>query len=290
MTKFTTDDLVAHLRQAVQVKNEGADVEDEGLLAMSDEDLLKHIQVAAARDYSEYPVNKLPPNAVYPVLMIARRDLYWTLATIAAPLYRLGADGAYLNEEQRFEHYLELIKQLDKEYEDYLSNGGGSSSDNRDDEVTMGTLSSVNVQIANRYSTRYNLRTAAPPAVLLYIDSVGADYVELSWKPKRAITDFRDFRIYLCTTGEVFDLYQVKDADKIAKDAECVKVIKNIWQKKCRIEGLEDGKTYSVGIVVTANGGKHGYDSENFTAGEQEESDNEELESGSGESGEGGGE
>lgn len=287
MTKFTTDELVAHLRQSVQVQNEGADVEDEGLLAMSDAELLEHIRFAASRDYSGYPLNKLPSNAVYPVMMIARRDLYWTLATIAAPLYNLAADGASLSETQRFEHYIELIKQLDDEYNDYLSNsGGGGSGDDRDDEVVMGTLSSVNVQIANRYSTRYNLKTAAPPAVSLFIDSIGDGYIELSWLPRRAITDFRDFRIYLSSVGEVFDLYQVKDADKIAKDAKCVMVIKNIWQKQCRIEKLENGKTYSVGIVVTANGGKHGFDSETFVAGETQA----ETESGVEESGEGGGE
>lgn len=119
MKRFTTSELVSYLRVAVEVQAEDTDVSDTGYLAMSDAQLEEFIKVAATNSFSKYPLDKIPEDAIYPIILLAQRGLYFKLATIAAPLYNLQADGASLSRTQIFEHYMALIKQIDSEYQDY---------------------------------------------------------------------------------------------------------------------------------------------------------------------------
>lgn len=252
MKRFTVSELVSFLRVAVEVQAEDTDVTDTGYLAMSDADLEGFIKVAATNSYSKYPLDKIPEDAIYPIILLAQKGLYFKLATIAAPLYNLQADGASLSRTQIFEHYMALIKQIDAEYQDYESNGGS----------TGGTLTSYSVQLANRRYTRYNQLTAQPPAVVFYIDSISDDSVELSWDCENHENDFLNYRVYLSTSGNVFDEYNTET--NISAEAKMVIKITDIWQKKCRIKGLTPNTKYFAGVVVTANGAKKGYDSDSF--------------------------
>lgn len=256
MKRFTTSELVSYLRTAVEVQAEETDVTDTGYLAMSDADLEGFIKVAATNSYGKYSLDKIPEDAVYPVLLLAQRGLYFKLATIAAPLYNLQADGASLSRTQIFEHYMALIKQIDAEFQDYETNGGSVG----------GTLTSYNVQLANRRYTRYNQLTAQPPAAVFYVDSVSDNSVELSWDCENHENDFLSYRVYLSTEGEVFDEYSTET--NLSEHARMVVKITDIWQKKCRIKGLTPNTTYYVGVVVTANGAKKGYASDSFTTKE----------------------
>lgn len=262
MKRFAISDLVSYLRNAVAVAEKdlaGEDwlVEDLAYAALSDEELQLYLQVAATRDFSEYPLDKIPEEAIYPITLLARRDLYFYLATCAAPLYNLQADGASLSRTQRFEHYMALIQQLDIEFADWENNGGTSG--------TNGTLTSYPVHLSNRYYTRYNQRTSALPAVVLYLDEIGSDYVEVSWNPKFHTTNFQSYKVYCSSDGDVFDNYKFQDKAKVSSTAVLIAHIKNIWQRNCRIKGLNPETQYSVGVVVTANGGRKGYDLDTFT-------------------------
>lgn len=262
MKRFEVSDLVSYLRNAVAVAEKelaGEDwlVEDLAYAALSDEELELYLKVAATRNFSEYPLDKIPEDAVYPITLLARRDLYFYLATCAAPLYNLQADGASLSRTQRFEHYMMLIQQLDKEFEDWENNGGSSG--------TNGTLTSYPVHLSNRYYTSYNQRTSALPAIVLYLDQIGSNYVEISWNPKFHTTNFQSYKVYCSSEGNVFDDYKLTEQAKISSTAVLVAHIKNIWQRSCRVRGLNPETQYSIGVVVTANGGRKGYDLDTFT-------------------------
>ena len=260
MKRFSIEDLVKYLRLSVQIDNkenlddENGLVEDSAYLGMDDEEILLILRVAVTRDFSEYAIAKIPEEAIYPITLTAKRDLYFKLATCAAPLFDLKADGAELKRDQRFQHYISLIQQIDKELSEW-DNGGGSS---------RGTLSSFNVQLSNRYFTLYNQRTAVPPSVVLYVDSVGKDFVEVSWIPKLHTTDFSRYEIFLAEGADVFDMYS---ENKILPSAKLVGEVKDIWQVQYRISGLTPSTTYTVGVSVCANGGKRGYDSDKFETG-----------------------
>lgn len=63
----------------------------------------------------------LPEDAVYPIVLLAKKELYYTLAVKEAPLYDIGADNNnYLKRSQRFDHYMKLIAQVDSEYDDWI--------------------------------------------------------------------------------------------------------------------------------------------------------------------------
>lgn len=249
MKKFTVEELVTYLRSAVEVQAEGTDVEDTGYLAMSDEDLVLFLRTALSKDFSQYSLTKVPEDSVYPVLLLARRELYFKLATIAAPLYNLSADGASLSQTQRFEHYMELIKQLDSEYQDYEENGGSN-----------GTVSTYDVSIANRYATRYNSVTVPPPAISFYVDNVGDTFVELSWVSNYHKSQFKKYSVYISSKEEVFDEYE----NKLSDTAVLAFTEKNIWHKKCRITGLDPDTVYYAGVVLETVDGKNGHDSDSF--------------------------
>ena len=249
MKKFTVEELVSYLRSIVEVQAEGSDVEDTGYLAMSDEELLLFLRTAITKDYSKYSLGKVPEEAIYPIMLLARRELYFKLATISAPLYNLSADGASLSQTQRFEHYMALIKQLDSEYQNYEENGGSN-----------GTVTTYNARISNRYATRYNVLTSPIPSVSFYVDSVGDTYAEFSWEADSHRIDFRSYQVYLSSEGEVFDEYE----NKVNSSAKLVVTIKDVWQKKCRIKGLVPKTKYYAGVIIETSEGKKGYDSDTF--------------------------
>ena len=277
--KITTAELVSYLRNAVKVDNkENAEeetglVEDTAYLGMSDAELEMIIQVAITRDFADYSLSNIPPEAIYPITLISKRDLYFTLATCAAPLYDLKAEGGNeLKREQRWQHYYWLISQIDKELQNYYTNGGSSG--------TNGTLTSYNVQRSDRYNTVYNQRTAIPPAVILSIDNIGSNYVEVSWKPKYHTTDFNRYDVYVSDSGDVFDTYLV-DKWRLGEGARRMYAIKDIWQLSCRVIGLEPETMYSIGVIVIANGNKKAYSQELFTTIESENTTTEDtIESG----------
>ena len=260
MKRFTIEELVKYLRLSVQIDgtdnldDENGLVEDSAYLGLTDEEILLILRVAVTRDFSEYAVSKIPEESVYPITLVAKRDLYFKLATCAAPLYNLGADGASLSRDQRFQHYMALIQQIDKELSEWGDGGG----------ISGGTLSSFNVQLSNRYSTLYNQRTAKPPSVVIYVDRAGKDFVEISWLPKLHTTDFSSYQIFVAEGSDVFDMYS---ENKILPKAELFAEIKDIWQVQCRVTGLKPETAYNVGVIVCANGGKKGYDSDKFETG-----------------------
>ena len=124
---MTLEQMIQFLRMSVSVQDKDKVVEqDPQYLCMTDEDLLLYLNLAMSRNYSDTPALKyLPEDALYGVIILAKKELYYTLAVKEAPLFDMGADNNnYLKRSQRFDHYMKLIVQADKEYEDWLENGG----------------------------------------------------------------------------------------------------------------------------------------------------------------------
>ena len=251
MKMFTIDELVSYLRSAVEVQKSDS-VKDEAFLTMTDDDLQLFLRVAVTNNYSEYSLGRIPEEAVYPVLLLARRELYYKLATISAPLYNLEADGASLSRSNRFGHYMALIKELDSEYEFYTENGG-----------VNGTVQSSNVALSDRYTTRYNQEITPPPVVSLYVDSVADTYVEVSWKCKNLEERFKKYMVYI-SKDKIFDEYVDKDS-QLSSSAVLATTITDKWQTRCRVSGLVSGTTYHVAVLAVNSLNRSGYDEDTFT-------------------------
>ena len=171
------------------------------------------------------------------------------MAIKEAPLFDIGADNNnYLKRSQRFEHYMKLIAQVDKEYEDYLEDGGAGGN----------TLTSFDVLLSDRYATKRNYEKGVIPALTLYIKSVGETFVEIAWKVN--LSRFKEYKVYI-SKSSIVDLFNV--SEPVDKESE-VLTIRNVHQTSCRIEGLDPDTEYFVAVSATEMSSLTGYKQESF--------------------------
>ena len=247
---MTVDQMVAYLRMNVSVQDPTGAVQDSAYLSMTDEELALYMEVALTRNYPEIPsLDYLPTEYIYPIILLSKKELYHALAIKEAPLYDIGADNNnYLKRSQRFEHYMKLIAQVDKEYEDYLENGGAGGN----------TLTSFDVLLSDRYATKRNYQKGVIPALTLYVSGVGETFVEIAWKVK--LSRFKDYKVYI-SKSPIVDLLNV--SEPVVKETE-VLTIRNVHQTSCRIEGLEPDTDYYVAVSATEMSSLTGYKQESF--------------------------
>lgn len=245
---MTVEKMIEFLRLSVYIQDkDSVTTQDSQYLCMTDEDLLTYLNVSLSRNFSDVPsLQYLPEDGVYPVILLAKKELYYTLAVKEAPLYDLGADNNnYLKRSQRFDHYMKLIAQVDSEYKDWIDNGG---SDN-------GTVKSYSVTLSDRYGTRYNYENRQPPKVVIYVGTITEDSVEFWWSVKNLSRFFR-YKVYI-SKEPIVDLYNLKS--HIAGDAKLVAEIKDIHQLKCKVIGLEQKTSYFIAVQAIEMSTLSGY-------------------------------
>ena len=246
---MTVEQMIQFLRLSGYVQDKDKVVEqDPQYLCMTDEDLLLYLNLAMSRNYSDTPDLKyLPEDAVFGVIILAKKELYYTLAVKEAPLFDMGADNNnYLKRSQRFDHYMKLIAQADKEYNDWLENGG---------EDGIGTVKSYSVTLSDRYGTRYNYENAAVPKVILYVGTITESSIEFWWNVKN-ISRFYRYKVYV-SKEPIVDLYNLKS--HIVEGSKLVAEIKDIHQVRCRVTGLEQKTTYYIAVQAVNMASLCGY-------------------------------
>lgn len=248
---MTVDQMVAYLRTSVSIQDPTGSVQDSAYLSMTDEDITLMMSVVLTRDYPEVQsLDYLPTEYVYPVILLSKKELYHTLAVKEAPLFDIGADNNnYLKRSQRFDHYMKLIAQVDKEYEDYLENGGAGNN----------TLTSFDVLIPDRYATKRNYEKGVIPALSLYVGAVTETSVEISWKVK--LSRFRDYKVYI-SESPIVDLFNV--SSPVSAEARELLTIRNVHQTSCRVEGLTPDTDYYIAVSATEMSSLTGYKQESF--------------------------
>ena len=247
---MTVDQMVKYLRLNVSIQDSGT-VQDSAYLSMTDEDIVLYMNIVLTRNFPDIPsLDYLPTEYVYPVILLSKKELFHALAVKEAPLFDIGADNNnYLKRSQRFEHYMTLIAQVDKEYEDYLENGGAGAN----------TLTSFDVLLSDRYATRRNYEKGAIPAPILYVIGVSETFVEIQWKVK--LSRFQSYKAYI-SDSPIVDHFDLESP--ISKDAKEVVVIRNVHQTSCRIEGLIPDTDYYVAVVATEMSSLTGVAQESF--------------------------
>ena len=125
---LTIEDLIKLLRDSVNIQNvddEGNPVVDTSYLSMSDEDITRFIKLGVNRVYpSVSDLNDLPSDcSTYAICLLAKIELYLTLAVLKADKVDMGADNNnYLKNDQRFQHYMKLANHAKEEYASWLDN------------------------------------------------------------------------------------------------------------------------------------------------------------------------
>ena len=247
---MTVDQLVQYLRLNVSIQDPEGTVQDSAYLSMTDEEIILYMNVALTRNYPEIPsLDYLPTEYIYPIILLSKKELFHALAIKDAPLIDIGADNNnYLKRSQRFEHYMKLIAQVDKEYADYLENGGAGGN----------TLTSFDVLLSDRYATKRNYEKGVIPALSLYVSGVGETFVEIAWKVK--LSRFKEYKVYI-SKSPIVDLLNV--SKPVVEETE-VLTIRNVHQTSCRIEGLDPDTDYFVAVSATEMSSLTGYKQESF--------------------------
>lgn len=126
MSLLTINNLVTILRSSVNVQDPDMDGSvDPAYLALTDSDIELFIKLGVTRAYpSVTSLSELPEGSEYPIILLAKIELYSSLAVRRAEKVDLGAESAYLKLSQRFEHYMELAKEARQQYRDWTETDG----------------------------------------------------------------------------------------------------------------------------------------------------------------------
>lgn len=253
---MTVEQIIHFLRLSVSIQdaeNGNVVTADSEYLTMSDEDLLLYLNIVLTRNFPDIPsIAFISNEEIYPIITLTKKELYSTLAAKDAPLYDLGADNNnYLKRSQRFEHYMKLVAQADKEYADWLENGG---SDN-------GVIKSYKVTLSDRYSTRYNFENTAIPKVSVYASAVTDTIAEFWWKVKD-LSRFYRYKVFI-SENPIVDMFDL--TNHIDEQASLIAEIKDIHQTKCRVTNLKPDTLYYIAIQVIDMSTVSGYAQTQFT-------------------------
>ena len=243
---MTVQQLIQYLRSSMMISDPNIG-EDSAYLSLTDEELLLYLNVTLGRYYPQVrSVDSIPNNLIYPVTLLTKKDLFYTLATSTAPLFDLGADNNnYLKRSQRFDHYLKLIAQVEDEYQNYLENGGEGGN----------VITTHNVILPTRYNTRYNYENGIIPTPIITVDQIGEDYADISWEVH--LSKFFRYKVYLSESPIVMlDGFNTK----ISSEADLLYTIQDVHKKQCRISGLDKNKTYHVAVSASEMSSLIGYD------------------------------
>lgn len=243
-----TQQLISYLRSQLFIVNTQEEVElkeDPAYIALTDKELTSILEVALAKyDSSAILSDVIYDNELlYPVILLARREVYVYLSTKSAPNNDISVGNSSgstsLKKSQRFEHYYKLIQLVDKEYNDFLTTGS----------VLSGSASNYqagNILIDSRYFTPRNYNLSKRPKIRLRVDKTTSDEVYLNWN-KTTVNKFAKYELYQ-SSKPIYDLYDFDNP--ISKEATLIKTIYNIHNKFTKITGLTPSTKYYFLVAI----------------------------------------
>ena len=254
---FTVSELCNLLREAVNVQNEGAEIQDPAFLTMTDEDLTMFLKLGMSKVYpSVEDLADLPPGSDYPVILVSKKELYLKLAVVSAPLYDLTADNNnQIKRSQRFSHYMALAENAQLEYEDWVENGGGTVDPNTG---IQGVTTYEVLRSKNHYSLR-NYEHGLSPVVRVKIGEITIESVFFSWSSFNN-DHFGKYLVYV-SENPIVDPFRdgSKAEDKILDGATLVLSTWDFRNNHKRVEGLKPETEYYIAVFSVERNQLYGY-------------------------------
>lgn len=255
---FTVSELCNLLREAVNVQNEGAEIQDPAFLTMTDEDLTMFLKLGMSKVYpSVEDLADLPPGSDYPVILVSKKELYLKLAVVSAPLYDLTADNNnQIKRSQRFSHYMALAESAQAEYEDWVENGGGATVD--PNTGIQGVTTYEVLRSKNHYSLR-NYEHGLSPVVRVKIGEITTESVSFSWSSFNN-DHFGKYLVYV-SENPIVDPFRdgSKAEDKILDGATLVLSTWDFRNNHKRVEGLKPETEYYIAVFSIERNQLYGY-------------------------------
>lgn len=254
---FTVNELVALLRNAVNVQNEETAVKDPAFLTMTDEDLIMFLKLGMSKVFpSMEDLIDLPPGSDYPIILLSKKELYMKLAVTSAPLYDITADNNnQLKRDQRFKHYITLAQEAQAEYEDWVDNGGGMTDPNTG---IQGVTTYDTIRSKNHY-TRRNYEHGLKPVVRIKVGELTNESVSFSWSSFNN-DHFGKFLVYI-SEKSIVDIYKegYKAEDKVDDSAILVMSSNNFRNSYKRVTGLKPDTLYHIAVFSVERNQLFGY-------------------------------
>ena len=254
---LTVAELVKLLRSSVNVQSEEMDTIDPAYLQMADDDIELFVKLGVSRAYPNITdLSDLPSGAEYPILLLAKIELYTKLAVLKADKVDMGADNNnYLKQSQRFSHYMKLIESAREQYESWLENEGVNGGSG---------VCSYDVLLSNRHYTQRNFEKQVVPKVSLKIDQVTSDSVDFHWGVVNT-SHFGRFKVYL-SESPIIDMF--KDGatydKKLNEGAELLVSTQNIRNTYHKVSNLKPNSTYYLAVVSIERNQVFGYSELSF--------------------------
>lgn len=193
---------------------------------------------------AKYDASNLPPNEIPFVILQAKIEVYYRLATATAPFYPIEAEGAKLRKDYRFEHYMSLIRRVNMDY------SYAWDKFEREREVVVS-----DVVIQKSHYTRRNYSLAERPSVTLHAVNIGVDHVDINWTKFSAFSGlFYKYHVYV-SEYPIYDEFE----DITDSRAKLYMEVTDIHRTKCRVKGLTENTTYYVLVVSEDRNQLKGY-------------------------------
>lgn len=222
----------------------------------SDDDLYGILEVSAP-SHTGKGIEETPDNEFYFVLLLAKREIYYRLATTTAPFYPLKAEGASLDKNVRFDHYIKLVETVTKEYEKMYESKYGEDGNFGDETGTGGVVTTYNSKVAGHgYAHRYDTLSSDIP-LEVSLSGITTSSVNLDWTRFDSTygSDFLKYEVYV-SEDLIYDEYS-PTATKISIPP--IYTIKEVRKTKIRVTDLEPDKDYFVLVRTTSRLGLQGF-------------------------------
>ena len=257
MFKFDKVFIITYLRNslqefAVEVAGQCNDFD------ISNEELENVLRVSLTRIDPKLDLDNVPQENLYDLVLLAKREVLFRLATKNAPLYKISSDTMTIYKADRFEHYISLVQMVDSEIE--KSENGGSLTPK---------IVSGEILLDKNYRSKRNFELSTAPTInAKAVQSL--DYIDVSWSKFNVESNnkFSSYKVYVGTYPIVSDFSTKEDeVFSISEKANLVATIKNIHKTSLRLvlSSLLTPPTSVVVVVEDLNTLK-GYSEVNLTA------------------------
>lgn len=268
---LNTQEMITLIRSSVNVQvpvtDDNGDISyltDPCYLVMTDEDIELYLKLALVKAFPDVDsFDDLPDGATFAIVLWAKIELYIKLAVARTDKVDLGADNNnYIKNSQRFKHYMDLVAEATRQYDDWLDNEGAEVSG-------VNVLNTYNVLLSNRHYTERNYELQHVPKVKLVVDNITTDSVQIRWSVS-GFSHFARYKVYI-GTSPVVDMYQdgAMYTDKLTENAECIKSTSNIRDCYHTLSGLIPNTEYYLAVFSIDKNQVFGYKQISFTTLEE---------------------
>lgn len=232
MSDLIRKDLVDYLRESLRLQS--PESENDVMFKFEDEELERILKNKTKQVDFSYELITIPPEEVDLLILLGKKEIYWRLASDASSEYPLSVEGIKLNKDQRFQHFLSLIQECEKEYQRIAS------------EKIRGKIISANSIIRRRDNTLRNRNLRVTEPLDIFIDGTYEDKAEISWSIPLDKSMFKEYEVYY-SKDILLDEYIEFEKPKDIKPIK----ISNVNRNKIRISELEPETLYFILLVYT---------------------------------------